>query len=765
MKIIRLQIFMSIIGLTSFSCSTTRVLEKNEYLYKGAKVEIDSEKKLNNVPREKYLKEFTSPRPNHKFAGVVPFKLWMYNLAGRNVPEKGFRHWLKFKAGESPVIYRQYYVETSRNELKKVLQNNGFFYHSIETEEKVKKQKIKIHYNITLEPPYTNDTLTYPAISDSITWYLSQHKTESLIKKGDQYKLENLKNERIRLSDVLRNEGFYYFSPEYLYFRVDTFKNERFMKLQLALKEDTPLEATKIYAINNIYLYHDHSMNDTVKKDTIYSGGIHHLFSKEPKVEPEVLQRSVFIHPGDRYNAEAYKATLNKLSNLGVFKFVRIDYRNAEDEEKPKLDVHTYLTSASSKSLRAEVQAVSKSNDFAGPGIKLSYRNRNLLKNATVLLLSINSAFETQLFNTEKSRSSFELGTSLELEIPGLIFPLYDATHLISKKFSPETRLRVGYNYSDRSNFLTTNSFDLRYGYDWQETKTKKHALDLVSVNYVVIKVPDKSDIEDYIHNRDLREKFIFSLRYDYTINNIMIMNKNIHSYFNFSTEFAGNSLALMNSLINDNHSGEEPSRIFGIAYSQYAKLSIDNRQYLSFLNNSRLVGRLFAGIGLPYGNSEFLPYQKQFYIGGTNSLRAFQARSLGPGTYQPADSLISGFNLEQAGDIKLELNLEYRFNIYKYLKGAIFMDAGNVWLAKPDEQIPGGSFDKVSFYKEIALGTGIGLRFDTSFFVLRMDLGFPLRKPYLTENDRWVYKSIRFLDKDWRNENLVFNVAIGYPF
>jgi outer membrane protein assembly factor BamA len=238
-----------------------------------------------------------------------------------------------------------------------------------------------------------------------------------------------------------------------------------------------------------------------------------------------------------------------------------------------------------------------------------------------------------------------------------------------------------------------------------------------------------------------------------------MLEDKAIQTYFQSGIEFAGNTLSLLSS---DAPEGER-NTFLGIAYAQYARTTADLRFYTNTGNYNQLVFRILAAVGIPYGNSNILPYRKQFYIGGSTSVRAFRYRSVGPGTYLP-DSIDNNLFFDQTGDIKLESNLEYRFNIYKLLKGALFLDAGNIWLVNEDPSKPGGKFVFSDILSEMAVGTGFGIRLDASFFVLRLDLGMPLRKPFLPDNDRWVTDEINLKSPSWRRDNLVLNIAIGYP-
>ncbi|MBE3138878.1 MAG: BamA/TamA family outer membrane protein [Actinobacteria bacterium] len=310
-------------------------------------------------------------------------------------------------------------------------------------------------------------------------------------------------------------------------------------------------------------------------------------------------------------------------------------------------------------------------------------------------------------------------------------------------------------------------TFQFIYGFKWKEDIRKEHELNPISVSYTSIANKSAEFTELLASNPFLKksyeEQFIAGGNYSYTYNEQVVPEKKMQYFFHFTTEVAGNAFSLVKSIAGGKISSDNPSSVVGSIYSQYAKLSIDGRGYYNFTNKNKLAMRIFVGVAKPYWNSSTLPYTKQFFSGGTNSIRAFHINSIGPGTYQQnADN--NGF-LQLGGDVKLEMNAEYRFNIFRFFKGALFADAGNVWLLKSNPANTGSPFSFSGFYNELAVGAGIGLRVDISFVILRFDLATPLRQPWLEENHRWVIDQINFGNSSWRRENLILNIAIGYPF
>ncbi len=753
--------------MMAYGCSTTRHLGNNQYLYKKSTIVVDADKASAKKLDTDALSQYIVPEANRKFLNLFPLKLWMYNLAGDSVPSKGFRHWLKTKAGEPPVLYKAYQVEASKNELNGALNNLGFFHHHLESEVKKKRKKAYVFYHIQPKSAFAIDTLLYPKVSDSLSHYIHQYADNSLIRSGKDYNLDRLKAERSRLSTLLKNEGFFYMSPNYLQYVADTLHTDGdSVRLIMNYKPGMPDYSRLIYKVGKVVVYHDYAEDNQQAYETIQEEGLYHVYDQKTIVKPKVLSRSVFLNTGDIYREENYKLTLQKLSNLNVFKFVNIRFEKDTASIEPTVNVNIYLQSALPKSVSAEVQAVSKSNDYVGPGLTLSYNERNIGRSATSLQLSLNSSFETQLTNSKSGVNTIEIGANAQFTIPKLIVPFVDGYRIIGKRYSPKTIISGGYSYWTMSDLFDFKSMDLSFGYDWRETQTKQHKLDLLSLSYTYIHPKaDWEDIYAYV-DESLEEQFILGLKYTFTYNDQNIKPYFINTYFSGSAEFAGNTIALGEAIFSpDTYRSGEPSEIFNAAYAEYTRLYSEVRFYHKFSSYDKLVARLAAGVGIPYGNSVAMPYNKQFFTGGASSIRAFRSRSLGPGAYNPPDSLTHDAGIEQAGDIKLEANIEYRFNLVSYLKGALFLDAGNVWLLDADADIPDGEFQTSSFMKQIAVGSGVGFRIDASFLVLRLDIGFPLRKPYPTNGDYWLIKDIDFGSSTWRKDNLVYNIAFGYPF
>src|SRR6056297_3366008 len=347
------------IGLMLFlvsACSTTRLINEGEYLFQGSTVEVkaDSTVKIREKKLEKKLEKAVTSETNKEFFGFIPIKLWLYNLAGDSVPEKGLRHWMKYKLGEPPVLFRNYSVEAKETEIEYTLRNNGFFHPEIRTEKMADGKKMTLLHQVNLGKPYSINILLYPEPEDSLTTHIKRLESSTMVRKSDQFSLAILKKERERIDAGLKKEGFYYFLDDYLYFELDTLREKREVNMELALKSGIPEEATRIYRIGRIYVHHDSSrMPDARKPDTILHEGLYHLARTVMAVEPGLLRRAVQLRTGRKYNQQDYIGTLNKLTGLGIYKYVQIKFREARSDSRPLLDAHIYLTRNLPKSLRA----------------------------------------------------------------------------------------------------------------------------------------------------------------------------------------------------------------------------------------------------------------------------------------------------------------------------------------------------------------------------------------------------------------------------
>ncbi len=748
------------------ACSGTKHLPAGETLYTGADIILESTETIHKRNIKKTVQQALRPQPNQSFLGMRP-RLWLYMVAGDD-PKSRLSKWLK-NTGEAPVYMSSVKQGVTANIIDASLFNIGIFNSYTESHIKEKKKTATVVYTSYIHTPYTISEFMYAISDDSLSRRVASGKHRSLIKPGADYNLELLENERVRIDDLLKNKGYFYFSPDYLLFRTDTSMADRTLTLTLTLKDSIPENAKTVYHINSVYIDQDFSLitkttgnvSDTTRVlDYVFAGK-----RSEMKIKPKVILRSVYFRNNEVYERKNHTITLNRLMSMGNFKFVQMKFSDSDTTATGLLDVEILMTTMPWRTLRAEMDIVSKSNNFTGPRLNISLINRNTFRGAEFLNLNLAGSFEAQLGGKGKQLFSYSVNPQAEL-----VFPRFIAPFNIRRRgniYVPKTRFSLSYHYLKRVDYFDLNTFQFIYGYKWKQNVRMEHEFNPVNLSYTSIKNRSATFKELLESNPFLKksyeEQFLAGGDYSFTYNEQVYPNKKMQ-YFLLSTfEAAGNAFSLAKKVAGEKPSSENPSQILGSVYSQYAKVSFDARGYYNYNGIDRLAFRLFAGLANPYGNSDVLPYSKQFFSGGPNSIRAFQIHSVGPGTHYQDNDNVSFLQL--GGEIKLETNAEVRFTMYRFLKGALFLDAGNVWLHQANASNVGTPFKFSGFMNELAVGAGFGLRIDVSFFILRFDLGIPIRKPWLEDGQRWVIDELKFGNADWRKENLVLNIAIGYPF
>jgi len=752
------------------ACTGTRNLPKGEKLYTGGEIKLESAEKINKKFIKTVAEAGMRPSPNKKFLGMRP-KLWMYNTAGEN-PKTKIKKWLH-KIGEAPVLMPHVKPGVTSEIIDAKLFNIGIFKSFTESKIIEKKHTFKVIYTSHVHKPYVVKDLIYDISDDSISRLILSEKDKSIIKAGDDYNLDKLRIERIRIDAFLKNNGYFYFNPDYLLFKADTSNVNRNVSFKLTLKDTVPQNAITVYRINNVYINQNYSLNErrnSTSKDTVRLENIVFVGNEtQMKIKPTVILESVYLRKPDVFSRQNHVITLNRLMSMGNFKLVQVNFSEKEAKATGLLDVDILMTPLPKRTFRAGIDIITKSNNFTGPRLNLSLLNRNTFKGAELLSLNLAGSFEGQISGNNQNLYSYSWSPQLELTFPRFLIPF--KLEKSSSIYIPKTQFSLSYNYLKRVSYFDMRTFQFVFGYKWKENIRKEHEFNPIDVSYTTVGNKSAAFNDLMIHNpfleKSYEEKFIAGGTYSFTYNDQMIQGKKVQTYLLLKSELAGNLFSLARVIVGNKVSSDNPATIAGSVYSQFAKLSVDARGYYNFSDNNKMVMRLFAGIAKPYGNSDVLPYSKQFFSGGPNSIRAFHINSVGPGTYlQNADTL--GL-LQLGGDLKLEMNAEYRFGIMRYLKGALFLDAGNVWLLKSNPSTMGSPFVVSKFLNEIAVGAGVGLRVDVSFFILRFDLAMPLRKipkiPIPGDNFKWVINEINFGSSTWRNDNLILNVAIGYPF
>ncbi|WP_237144753.1 translocation and assembly module lipoprotein TamL [Pontibacter pamirensis] len=774
--------------LLTSGCSVTKVVPEGKALFweYDVKVKGENDSSDRSAELETTLSQIVRPDPNASILGLRP-KLAIYN-AFYTEKEKGVKHWIMTTLGEPPVLYTELDTGTVSELMSNYLHNKGYFNNTVGSTTTIENQKAAVSWTAKVGEPYRYRKIAY-ILNDSLPVYQDIEQTidESLLETGETYGLETMTAERLRIAGILKNEGYYFFGPELLIFSADTTvgeAGERLVDVLLRVKNAASPKALRQYTLDDIYIFANYSLGDSLAlNDTINYRGYHYI-PNENYVQAKHLLRSVFLEHDSLYTREEHLLTTKRLAAFPAYKFVNIDYK-VDTVNNDALDAFIYLTPALKKSLRAEAQMVNKSNGFAGPGLNISFRNRNTFRGSELLNLELSGTFESfvggrgtgeapegveQVGN--QNLTSYEISARASLTFPRILSP-FNIRNLRTE-FAPQTRIGAGFSLLNRVGFFRMNSYSATYGYTYRPTQTL--TFDVTPINLQYVQLSNTTDaFETYLERnpflqRSFENQFIIGSIYQLTYST-QVFEDRTHQFFDrVILDLSGNSLNAFQSLTGfPPPTPDEPRTIAGSQFSQYVLLDNDFRHYLNIGKESQLVTRLVAGAGYAYGNSTTLPYVKQFSVGGPNSIRAFRARSIGPGTFRDENAASSFSFFDQVGDIRLVGNLEYRFPIAGFFKGAVFVDAGNIWTFQEEFNDAGellregGVFDANNFVNELAVGTGFGLRIDIEFFVIRLDLGIPVRVPYLPQGERFVLNEF---NGSFSGENsMVLNIAIGYPF
>jgi outer membrane protein assembly factor BamA len=744
-------------------CTGLKKLPEGEYLFTGHSVKFDSTSLLTSKKATlNELNDLVSPSPNTKFLWMRPF-LSIHNMVKEPDRDKGLRYWLKYKLGKPPALLSEVKVDLISDAMTNRMENRGYFQASTTHNVEKKKKTATVDFEIYLHPPYTLRNISFPKGNDDLPGEIGNNKEASLLNSGDQYNLDVFRKERERIEEILKNKGYFYFNPSHIIFEADTTVGDRQIDVGLTLKEDMPSNARKDFRLNDIYVFDDYALSD-YNPDTLIVDDYFYVTNRS-MIRPRTVLKSVFLQKDSLYARRDHFNTLNNLMGLGIYKFANIRFKTS-DEGEGLLDADIFLTPGDRMSLRMETNATIKSNNFAGPGIRINYKDRNIFRGAEILSVTLGGRFESQISGPSKGDTSFEITLDASLTLPDIVPFDFDKT---PREFVSNTIINIGGGLFSRVELYRLNSFNASYGFSWRPSRKRSFEFKPIDISYTQL-TKSSDEFETYLtENPNIRKSFeeqlIPGASFQVVFSDLFRQDQRTNFFYLTGIDISGNLAGVIkNAAGSEVHGDDDQYHILGVPYSQFVRIKNDLRYFIRVGRTKKLAMRLQVSAGLPYLNSTTMPYIKQFYVGGTTSVRAFRARSVGPGTYALPDSVKRMF-VDQSGDIKVETSLEYRFPIYSYFKGAFFVDAGNIWLTYSDEQRPGSKFRFNSFYRELAIGAGLGLRIDIDFFVIRFDLAFPLRRPDLPENERWVFGDMDFGSGKWRSDNLILNIAIGYPF
>ncbi|TWR29256.1 BamA/TamA family outer membrane protein [Mucilaginibacter pallidiroseus] len=745
-------IYLLLLGVLLNSCSTTKYIPANEKLYTGGEVKV-ADKNIakgdaSNIKSE--MKALIRPVPNSKLLGMR-IKLWLYY---KTKNRSNFIQKFLSKYGQPPVFVSQVNLEKNSEIMQNRLQNESYFQSTVKGDTVGKERTAKAVFTVNAGPSYTINKVSFPSATDnSLDTAVRGTMKETLLKPGEKYNLDVIKSERIRIDSRLKEEGFFYFSPEHLIIRVDSTVSDHKVDLVVRIKPETPDQARWIYTIRNLYVYPNYSLRDTsLKLDQAVPYRWYNIVDPRKTARPYLFANTVLLRPNDTYSRTTHNNSLNRFINLGPYRYVKNRFEDVTPDS-PKLDVYYFLTPYKRKSLQLDLLGRTSSANYTGSQINLSWRNRNAFKGGELLTVSLFGSTDVQAGGQNGGFNVFQYGAQTSLSWPRLISPFNFRS---DNAYIPRTTLTLNYTSVVRQKLYSLNSFSGSFGYQFKPNLHKLNELNILEVNYVKPRSVSQlyTDSIAKSNNPALKHvidpQFTVGVSYAYTFDNTTEDYRTNSLYYRGKLSLSNNLLGIISGA---DTLGGKVKTLFGTPFNQYVKLENEVRFFHKITTGTKLATRFLVGVGLPYGNSTVLPYSQQFFIGGPNSLRGFRARSIGPGTVN-STALNGGFVADQSGDIKVEANVEYRAKLFSIVYGALFADAGNIW--NYNTRTGGDAFTK-DFYKQFAVDAGFGLRFDATVLVLRTDLGFPLLRPFPNAaGSRSVPLSFN---------NAIFNLAIGYPF
>lgn len=754
-------------GTMIASCSTTKQLPEDELLYLGTKnIEIvaDSVSPLHSEAVNEAKIAFISPPNNALFGSSryrtpLPIGLWAYNAFVND--STGLRHWL-FRTFAAQPIYISTVNPKLRTEVaENTLSNYGYFdsdvYYQIDT--LAGGRKGRLTYTLHLGKPWYYGKIEYVGFPPAIDSLIRSTWTQRILREGLQVSYATLIGERNRLFALLRNQGFFYFRPEMITLLADTTLVENRAQVVITPHPDLPAAATKPWYVGHTYFTINNARTPkrSYSEDTLQNDNITYLYrGKRIPIRPTLLTSRIAYRRGDLYSATAQSITQRDLNRLGILNAVNINYIPHKNTDTLDTYINVQLEPLHEVSLEANL--TTKSNDQVGPGVIASFSRRNLLRMAEVIQLSLKGSYEWQTNHTLRregtKENSFELGTDLSISVPQLLFPGgYDYPY----QRPVSTISHIYGEWLHRGGFFRMLAFGGKLTYSFSSSEKVSHEVTPFSLTFNTLEQTTQQFDSIMTANPAIgisfRNQFVPSLSYTYTYDNT-VFSPRYPSRIKFSLTSAGAFTSLLYVAARHRWSEKDKS-LLGTPYAQFIKGSIEMCRYYSLSPRHRLATRIILGTIYAYGNSTTAPFSEQFYMGCADDLRAFSPRSIGPGSYHTTGRYDY---IDHTGDLKFEANIEWRFPLAGQLNGALFTDAGNVWLLRNDDARPGGQLQWKTLSKEVALGTGFGLRYNLRLLLLRFDVGIPIHIPYPTEK-RGYYNVPHFI------RGLCFHLGVGYPF
>ncbi|MEY4593773.1 MAG: hypothetical protein RIQ47_183 [Bacteroidota bacterium] len=728
------------------------------------------------------LESYIKQKPNRRVLGLFYPYMYFYYKGSKGKPS-GFKNWLK-EIGEEPAYLDTALIKRSANQLDLFLKKHGFFNSSVTTSIDTVKKRAIVNYRLKAGVPHTLNTINITTVDSLLLPHLTEIRKGTLLKTGELYNEVVFEKERDRITLLLKNKGYFSFSKNYITFRVDTNISGNRADVELYLNRPNENRIGRNgevaayhhpYHFRNIYIQSDFDPKDpelSKPRDTTDFDKYHFLsVDGTQTLREKTLANCIFFKQGDIFNQDEVNYSYSRIQNLSVFKYININFREVPRDSIQQdylLDAHLNMSAMARQDFTVESDATNTGGNLGIAG-SFGYRNKNLFRGAEVFEFKIKAGVQSLPNFTDSTIqkklfffNTYELGPEMSLQFKHFLLPDFILRNYNHRRMNPKTILTAGYNLQDRPDYRRS-IMKLSMAYTWRRNERKSFAFSPAEINSVYVNKSAAFQAQlDSLRDPQLQYSYdthlITAMRFSYVYSGQTSANTSF-LYFRTNFESAGLMMRALTKPLNLQQNQQGVYEFVGIPYSQYVKPEIDISYHHAISRNSSIVYRANAGIGIPYGNSVALPFEKSYFVGGANSMRAWIAYTLGPGSY------VNNQGIEQSGDIKLETNIEYRSYLLKFMgsgsiEAAVFTDIGNIWTLNNDANRPGAQFKTDQFIQQLGVGSGLGFRFNFSFFILRLDMAVKMRDPGLTEGSRWVYGKQKFVIGD-----VTPNLAIGYPF
>ena len=765
---VQLYLYITLVALLT-SCSVNKFIPEEHYLLDEVHIISDTEEVQPSM-----FTSYIRQNPNAKWFNLVKVPMHIYCMSGKD-STNSFNRFLQ-KLGDAPVIYDAIVTQKSQREIEKAVRNMGYMRAKVELETEVKKNRIKVNYRIKAGRPYIIQQIAYNIDDMTINDFIEKDTIHSYLHTGMPFDVVALDNERNRITKLLQNNGYYKFHKDFIVYQADTVRNTFQVNLTMKLlpfqlkKEDVPTKHRQ-YTIRNVnFLTEDNLIN----QENNYTGyqslqhkGLQIFYQDKMYIRPNTLSNFNYIRPNKLYSEQDVQNTYTSMGRLRALKYTNIRFDEVLDNDSAQLDANVLLTKGKNQSLSFEIEGTNSAGDL-GAAASMTFQHRNVFKGSETFTMKVRGAYEaiTGLQEGYENDDYKEYGIEASLNFPEFKFPFLSAD--FKRKIRATSEVGLSFNSQNRPEFTRTLA-SAKWGYRWVDRKSSQHRFDLLDVNYIY--VPWKSEnFKNYLENltdrnsiliKSYEDQLIVRMGYTYTYNNAndksrTSTNRNSYS-IRMNLEEAGNLLYLGSKAIHSAPKEDKGYVIANIPFAQYIKGDIDFARNWNIDERNSLVFHIGMGVAYPYGNSQVLPFEKRYFSGGPNSVRGWSVRSLGPGSYKGTEGNMNYIN--HSGDIKLDVNLEYRTHLFWKFNGAAFIDAGNIWNIRDYEEQEEGTFRFNRFYKQLAVAYGLGLRFDLDYLIIRFDGGMKAVNPMKTGKDKYPFLRPKF------SRDFAFHFAVGYPF